>query len=319
MAFEYPGWLSRACPGFFIPGCFCCVTTETLAFVFAGLDPSVPARMRDLDGYDPGGDSWASYADMPTPARTYPAGGAVGETGWSFGGIIGTGPLVDTDEYDSVGNSWSSVTDMPSPARTNHGAFTISTDLYSLGGLNSTPTIIADNDAYNTVGDSWASKTNVTVAVYALACAAISGYGYCFAGITGSGTTGDNYEYDPGGDSWSTKTDLPSPTRSFASASQDDTDRAHVCGGQNAGATVIADNDVYDQSGDSWTSGSDIPGTSRRDMASVSFGDESYVFAGVNLGTAYKLNNQYTFSSDTWASKAVLPDPARHSLGGWIA
>ena len=78
---------------------------------------------REMEEYDPSGDSWASKTDNQPPDRNQNAGAGYDDKCYSFGGRASSPTYInDVDEYDPVGDSWTSKTAHPLPDRFNDTA-----------------------------------------------------------------------------------------------------------------------------------------------------------------------------------------------------
>jgi hypothetical protein len=131
------------------------------------------------------------------------------------------------------------------------------------------------------IGDTWATKAPMPTARAGLGVVAVNGKIYAIGGTTaggqyppdvsGSGLVGTNEEYDPATDTWTTKASMPTPRDYFAIAAYQN---KIYCIGGAIGYTVD-------------------------EMYGVFY---SYVTSGVN--------EVYDTVTDTWETRAPLPDDA---------
>lgn len=154
--------------------------------------------------YDPGGDSWATKAVMPSPVKR--------ATSMQFSiddGVFeccgsGAGQLADVDKYESSGDSWTAKTSSPT-ARSAGAGLSIEDKGYLVGGTSST--LVTQ---YDPSGDSWATKANIShSSVVARGCN-VNGLGYVCGGQS---LANDHDYYSPSGNAWTATTTLISPAR----------------------------------------------------------------------------------------------------------
>jgi len=159
--------------------------------------------------------------------------------------------------------------------------------------------------------NTWVKKASMPTSRSHLKAAAVNGRIYA---IGGSGPIGANEEYDPALDNWTEKTSMPSPKQSFAIATFNG--KIYCIGG--LGEVVSADNKVYDPANDSWENKASMP-TARYGLQANTIDGKIYCMGGVKLlgyNQGYQeLNNNevYDPSSDTWTTKAPMPNSAGYA------
>lgn len=301
MPFEYPGWLSRATPGFFMPGCACCAEGDYVHVYYGG-------STLHNDRYDEVSNSWSALADATGPNRTSPGFGATIATEiYAFGGVS-TASLLDTEEYTP--DSWTGKTDMPAPARAVMPAPVVSGAAYLFGGTQDLPatTYLLDCDEY--APDTWTSKTDLpSPDRTGCAGASIGSAAYCAFGVRSPFVPGtaltDNDEYTPSGDSWSARTNGPSPAR-INSRACTIAGLMYCFAGNNTISATFADNDEYDAGGDSWTSRTDLPAAVTQGGAASTSGGYGYYVGGGST-----IIRRYDQGGDSWSSMTNMPTPNR--------
>ena len=124
-------------------------------YVFGGYDGS--NYLKDTDEYNNQTDSWASKADMPSPARGFSSAITILLKGYVIAGSNSSGRLKNNDEYNP--DTWTSKTDIVSPARNSINNYSLLVNKGYIIGGNDGSSILKDNDEYNP--DTWASKTDI--------------------------------------------------------------------------------------------------------------------------------------------------------------
>jgi N-acetylneuraminic acid mutarotase len=124
-----------------------------------------------------------------------------------------------------------------------------------------------------------------------------------------------NEAYDPAANSWSTKASMPTARRYLGVTATSD-GRIWAIGGEDAAfgdyGNAYATVEVYDPSTDSWTTKASMP-TARR-WVDVATATNGLIYAmGGQVGVASSTINlvtveAYNPSTDTWTTKANLPD-----------
>src|SRR5262249_20346613 len=138
-------------------------------YLFCG-DDSTPTQTRTNFEYDPGGDSWATKTQSPTPARDGMACFTIAGRAY----IIDGGATINPQNDSYVVDTWTNKTAPPSTAKrqflsgaSNDAAGTG----YITGGLQPTGATVATHEEY--VPDTWTSRANLPVTIQS----AVSLYG----------------------------------------------------------------------------------------------------------------------------------------------
>lgn len=132
-------------------------------YSFAGykaVSGSPPYQLRDTDEYDPGGDSWTSKTDCPTPLRSGVGVFNLDDKAYICGGDDDNNNSInDCDEYSP--DTWTSRANMPGTAAQLRGA-TFESKGYVTGGLSETGGAGSPlSTHYQYVLDTWATKANL--------------------------------------------------------------------------------------------------------------------------------------------------------------
>jgi N-acetylneuraminic acid mutarotase len=156
--------------------------------------------------------------------------------------------------------------------------------------------------------DSWVSKAQMPTARGFLGVAVVNDKIYA---IGGNGPNGANEEYDPATDTWITKSPKPTPEQGFAIAVFQD--EIYCIGGLPYGYTGV--NEAYDPATDSWETKANMP-TARYGLLANVVNGKIYCMGGVrelgyNQGVEQlNVTEVYDPSSNTWTTKAPMPNPA---------
>jgi N-acetylneuraminic acid mutarotase len=141
------------------------------------------------------------------------------------------------------------------------------------------------------------------------------------------------YEYDPASDKWAKKKPMALPSHHVAFTEYKG--KIYAFGGfvlpqSGPPAWVPIDNAwEYDPAGDSWKALAPMP-TKRGSPVAVALGDKIYVIGGAVPGpgqsavhparphTSVGAVEEYDPASNTWRSRAPMPTPRNHAVGGAI-
>jgi N-acetylneuraminic acid mutarotase len=164
--------------------------------------------------------------------------------------------------------------------------------------------------------------------------ASANGKLYVFCGLApGWKPIGMVYEYDPATNQWAKK--KPMPLASHHVSFTEHQGKIYAFGGfvlpqSGPPAWVPIDNAwEYDPANDSWRALAPVP-TKRGSPVAVSAGDKMYVIGGAVAGpgqpavhparphTSVGTVEEYDPASNTWRSRASMPTPRNHMVGGAI-
>jgi hypothetical protein len=136
----------------------------------------------------------------------------------------------------------------------------------------------------------------------------VVGYAVYFYGATGTGANirdTDKYEVD----TWTSKTDAPAAGRVYAGAASIDA-IAYIMGGGSSTA-VLDENISYVHSTDVFTTKA-VMTAAKMYLYGVAVDGKAYAIAGYDASiTKLKTVYQYTPSTNAWATKTEIPNPAR--------
>jgi hypothetical protein len=124
-----------------------------------------------------------------------------------------------------------------------------------------------------------------------------------------------NEEYDPATDTWVYKASMPTPIDKFATAVYMDKIYCFANGLIRYGSGPLTQ--VYDPATDSWENRTAMP-TSREGIQANVLGDKIYIVGGIIFNGSYTnyqrlaFNEVYDPQTDTWTTKAPLPNAARN-------
>jgi N-acetylneuraminic acid mutarotase len=186
-------------------------------------------RATTLDIYDPGTNTWATGAPLPTPRGWLAAAAINGKLyvvgGWKEG-MIGADAFSILEVYDPATDSWTTGAPMPTP-RFDLAAGVIDGKLYAVGGFycpNGYCPITGGRqtalEVYDPATDTWTLKAPMSVPRNRLAAGVVDGKLYAIGGYTGSSTTVVE-GYDPATDSWTTDAAMPTSRAELGAAAID--------------------------------------------------------------------------------------------------
>ena len=170
----------------------------------------------------------------------------------------------------------------------------------------------------NSTGDSWATKAPMHQARIGLRAAAVNGKIYAIGGVgdirgIGYSSLAINEEYDPATDTWTYKTSMPTPRYAFAIAVYKN--KLYCMGGKAGGFSATGVNEVYDPAADTWRTLKPMP-TARMNLQANVVDGKIYLIGGRvsdqpdHNDTVFSLNEAYDPSTNTWTTKASMPQAA---------
>ncbi|UCH88901.1 MAG: Ig-like domain-containing protein [Thermoplasmata archaeon] len=248
--------------------------------------------------------------------------GGVAPTGMSGGQSAGPRSpseviLDETWIYDQSENSWTQKTPSSHP-QGRIGSAMVALDgtdkVLLFGGFNMT--YYRDTWIYDLSSNTWTQKVPLTPppARQDHGLAAIDGTDnvVMFGGNNGTAPTCDTWIYDYGLNTWTQKVQspFPSPRKSHAMATIDQTDKALLYGGDDGSGNIYDETWVYDLSSDNWYNKSppENPGPrSSHCMAELDDTDHVILFGG-DLGNSNTQNEswEYDYSANKW--EQLAPD-----------
>lgn len=155
--------------------------------------------------YDPGTDSWSSFADFPNGGLEKPACAFIGGKLYVADGWDGSGNnSAALNIYDPSTDSWSTGADTPYSTGGGAVAVALNDKLYVIGGCQNGSSCPGDSsvEVYDPSTDSWSAAADYPAVIAWQSCGAIAGEIYCAGGIASGSETPDTYVYDPGTDTW---------------------------------------------------------------------------------------------------------------------
>ena len=171
-------------------------------FVFSGGSDS--QSYSSVYGYNPSNDTWAQFANIPTP-RVSAASAVLSNKIYVIGGINGgfSNGLNTVEVYDAPNDSWSTAANLP-VTLSEAAAVASGGKIYVFGGYQ--PNIgntLNSTYEYDPGTNTWTQKANMPGSARAIGAArACNGKIY----VIGNNV---NYQYNPGTNTWVTKTAAP--------------------------------------------------------------------------------------------------------------
>jgi N-acetylneuraminic acid mutarotase len=259
--------------------------------------------------YDPETDTWTTKASMPTgrssfaiavyDGKIYAFGGTTGSSS-AMGGYI----LTDANEvYDPTTDTWENRSGLPT-ARMCFNAHAVGDKIFTLSGAEFQDTFmvygLGVTEVYDPETDSWNTKTQIPVAVYGYASAAVGDEIFVIGGVM-RGSMGEfmaklNQVYDTKTDRWSNKT---APLTELYKASAGVTTGVFapvqiiVVGGQDGSLECFNITQVYNPADDTWRYGASMP-TNRSRLGVAVVYATLYALGGWTDGVYQLANEQYT-------------------------
>ncbi len=181
-------------------------------YVFGGSSAanSFATAIGNNQEYDPGTNTWANKAAMPTAAML-PGAATVGAKIYVMGGFNGTNDIANNQEYDPVANTWAAKTALPK-RRDGFGIGVIGGKVYIAGGYEDDPlntfTIVAKSSEYDPGTNAWSAKADMPAARWGAGSAVVNSRLFILGGTAGGSGTATAFAYDPTGDVWSVKTEM---------------------------------------------------------------------------------------------------------------
>jgi N-acetylneuraminic acid mutarotase len=160
----------------------------------------------------------------------------------------------------------------------------------------------------DTAENTWTTKAPMQQARGSLSVAVVKGKIYALGGFVENGVaTGTNEEYDLETNTWTFRRSMPTPRADFGVEVYQN--KIYCIGGADGA------NEVYDPATDTWETKAPLP-THRESFATVVLNDRVYVIGGIeghdpaksSLGTYTGITEVYDPVSDTWETKASMPN-----------
>lgn len=222
--------------------------TNGKVYAMSGWSRDVGWVVGTVEGYDPGTDSWATGASIPTARQAFGAASATNGKIYTMGGTVYEPytPLTTMEEYDPVADTWTARAPMP----------TARWSLAVVGAPNGK--------------------------VYALGGYGLSG-GLASGVYNPAGFLGTVEEYDPSSDTWTAKASMPTP-RAYLTAVAAPDGKIYAIGGfsgpnRTDPSGYLATVEVYDPSTDTWSSGTDLS-VARAGLGAAAVGETLYAIGG---------------------------------------
>lgn len=194
--------------------------------------------------YDPGTDTWAERAPMPTARGALSVTVHEGKL-YAIGGYDRNANSAAVEVYDPERNTWTSRAPLPTP-RDHLVTATVAGKLYAIGGrLNGDyRRNLSVTERYDPVTDQWTRVADLPTARSGITAAEVDGKVYVFGGEGGEGTFRENEAYDPARDAWQTMAPMPTGRHGLGSAVVQG--RIHVLsGGPTPGGSFSDLNEVF--------------------------------------------------------------------------
>jgi N-acetylneuraminic acid mutarotase len=179
--------------------------------------------------YDPGTDSWAERAPMPTERGALAVTVLDGKL-YAIGGSDGKANRAAVEVYDPARNLWASRPPLPTP-RDHLAAATAAGKVYAIGGRvnGDYGRNLSVVEVYDPMADRWARVADLPTRRSGITASEVGGRIYVFGGESGEGTFRENEAYDPGRDTWRALAPMPTGRHGLGSAVV--RGRIHVLGG----------------------------------------------------------------------------------------
>jgi len=280
-----------------------CTAYNAKIYVFGGHDGATPINTAEV--YDPGTDTWATLAVLPT-ARNWVRAATVGSAIYVIGGTD-TGGLAQNlvDIYDPATDTWTAGAVMPT-ARTGLALKAVNGLLYAMGGDDGTGVRIATTEIYDPVADTWSTGADMPTPRQWAGSAVLDGRIFVFGGSSsGTNAVATMEAYVPSADTWEIRTNLTLARRGPASGVVDG--KLYCIAGYNGG--YLTQVEEYDPHADAWSYRWGMPSTARWAISSATVGDTIYLVGG---------NSAATYHTDVEAYQP-LRDFAGYDLDGYTS
>jgi hypothetical protein len=262
----------------------------------------------DVHNYLVSGDAWSVRQSFPdpnvwdTPTGTYQ--GAL----YIPGGAQDAAVYRVHRQYVKATDSYVDLADTLNPRRRAAGVGLSGSKFYFINGRGDQEAY-EDNDEYDTATDAWSEKTPIvngdTYLVNVAGHAANSRVYRLEGALLSVGPDDGNFEYDPSGDSWSAKTDNPN-LRYWSGIFGFAADIHTVEGG---GAVKHG---AYNVTGDSWATKATPTTSGYFGPVTGVIAAKGYLTSGISgASVGINVHQEYDPVGNTWATKAVLPNPVR--------
>lgn len=199
----------------------------------------------------------------------------------------------------------------------------IGSTLYVSHGFRGGDSVFLSSYDINT--DTWthggSGLPDATIAQSEMAGGTALGRHYAIGGRSGPSAAIE--EFDPGTGSWTTKTAMPGGARGGMGAASLG-GKIYVIGGRSGGiygdGTILGTNEAYDAATDSWTTLAPLPIPVSDAYATTAFGNNVYVFGGVDGSAVTNSNVQiYNTVSDSWSTGTPMPTARGAAMAGACA
>jgi N-acetylneuraminic acid mutarotase len=283
-----------------------------------GISGGTQAATKTLYVYDPSTNTWATRAPMLFTAGC----GASAVIGgrlyvYSYATTCGSGGS-SFQRYDPGTNTWTQLAN-PVGQHAYPAAGVVGGKFYLAAGLDNFGQATGRLEVYDPATDSWTTKASMARLRTAAAGVVINGLFYVVGGWVPDGGVGAYLNevevYDPGTDTWYDVPGMSAP-RGFLGAAVV-SNKIYAVGGRTY-AGVLATNQVYTP-GDVWVTKQPLT-TARAGAVAGVIGSQLYVVGGISTNTLAPLttNESYTPSTDTWASRAPLPQAVTEADGAAV-
>jgi N-acetylneuraminic acid mutarotase len=196
--------------------------------------------------YDPGTNTWAAIAPLPTP-RGGATAQAINGLVYVVGGMDGSGASLATLEiYDPATNSWTAGPDM-AIRRDNPGSAALDGRLYLFGGRTRDATgtevgpTLGSVEMFDPGTGTWEARATMPTGRRTMVVGTLNGRAQVMGGekTPNGGTFEQNEEYDPVSDTWRALTDMATSRHGAVAGVINDV--VYVVGGGPKGGTSFSD------------------------------------------------------------------------------
>jgi N-acetylneuraminic acid mutarotase len=190
---------------------------------------SVWGPVATVYAYDPGTDSWAERAPLPTARGALSVAVHDGRL-YAIGGYEGKANSAAVEVYDPVRDVWAARAQLPT-ARDHLASATASGKVYAIGGRlkGDYHRNLSVMEVYDPGADRWSRAADLPTARSGITAAEVGGRIYVFGGEGADGTFQENEAFDPAREAWQVMAPMPTARHGLGSAVMDG--RIHVIGG----------------------------------------------------------------------------------------
>jgi N-acetylneuraminic acid mutarotase len=254
---------------------------------------------------------WIQKEDMSTGRHSF-AASMVNDKIYLIGGRY-TDSLVT--EYDPATDNWATKTPMPT-GRMLPASGVVNGKIYLIGGVVvAYQPALSTVEEYDPVTDAWAQKEDMLTKRLGHRVSVVDGKIYVIGGMTSgsdfwSGMQDSVEVYDPVTNTWVTKAPIPT-ARILLSTSVVD-GKIYAIGGIMITHEIVSTVEVYDPATDTWTTKTSMPTARIGHAAAVVDGIIYVIGGGTEYGQpvgGYSIVEAYNPATDTWTSKANIPQP----------